>query len=91
MQSKTLLLLILIDHSYFEFIYKKTQNLFKISDIFKEIDHKPIGTASLAQCHRAILHDGTVVAVKIQHPKVKSNSYSDIRTMSVRCLFYCFF
>lgn len=53
----------------------------KIGDIFKEIDSKPIGTASLAQCHRAVLHDGTVVAVKIQHPKVKKNSHADIKTM----------
>jgi aarF domain-containing kinase len=59
----------------------------KVSDIFKEIDPKPIGTASLAQCHRAVLHDGTVVAVKIQHPKVKTNSITDIKTMLVRTYF----
>ena len=60
-------------------IYEK-----KVSDLFKEIDDKPIGTASLAQVHRAVLHDGTVVAVKIQHPKVKNNSATDIKTISVR-------
>jgi aarF domain-containing kinase len=54
-----------------------------MKDIFKHIDEKPIGTASLAQCHRAILHDGTVVAVKIQHPSVKKHSYVDIKTMTV--------
>jgi aarF domain-containing kinase len=60
-------------------------HFFKMSDIFKEIDNKPIGTASIAQCHRAVLHDGTVVAVKIQHPRVKANSYTDIKTMLVNC------
>ena len=54
-----------------------------MKDIFKHIDEKPIGTASLAQCHRAILHDGTVVAVKIQHPSVKKNLNVDIQTISV--------
>jgi aarF domain-containing kinase len=60
----------------------------KIEDIFKEIDNRPIGTASLAQCHRAVLHDGTVVAVKIQHPKVKENSQSDIKTMLVYFFYF---
>jgi len=55
----------------------------KIEDVFKHIDNKPIGTASLAQCHKAILNDGTVVAVKIQHPTVKNNSITDIKTMKV--------
>ena len=65
---------------------------FKMSDIFKEIDSKPIGTASLAQCHKAVLHDGTVVAVKVQHPRVKANSFTDIKTMLV-CIqiFYLFY
>jgi aarF domain-containing kinase len=60
----------------------------KVNDIFKEIDEKPIGTASLAQCHRAVLKDGTVVAVKIQHPKVRNNSVTDIKTMLVRAIFF---
>jgi aarF domain-containing kinase len=55
----------------------------KISDIFEHIENKPIGTASLAQCHKATLKDGTQVAVKIQHPTVKLNSYADIKTMTV--------
>lgn len=35
------------------------------------------------QVHRAVLKkDGTVVAVKVQHRAVKTNSYVDIKTMS---------
>jgi len=59
------------------------KHFYQIEDIFQEIEDRPIGTASLAQCHRAILKDGTKVAVKIQHPDVKKNSDVDIQTMMV--------
>lgn len=52
-------------------------------EIFETIDPKPLGTASLAQVHKAVLKDGNVVAVKIQHRAVKTNSYVDIKTMAV--------
>ncbi|XP_076657389.1 aarF domain containing kinase 1 [Halictus rubicundus] len=51
-------------------------------EIFESIDPEPLGTASLAQVHKAVLKDGNVVAVKIQHRSVKTNSYVDIKTMS---------
>ncbi|XP_011172280.1 aarF domain-containing kinase 1 [Solenopsis invicta] len=51
-------------------------------EIFQSIDREPLGTASLAQVHRAVLKNGDVVAVKVQHRAVKSNSYVDIKTMS---------
>lgn len=37
----------------------------KLEEVFKEWDDKPIGSASIGQAHRAVLHDGTVVAVKV--------------------------
>ena len=40
--------------------------------------------ASLAQCHRGVLHDGRVVAVKIQHPDVRRNAYTDMSVIDVR-------
>lgn len=43
----------------------------RIEDIFSEFDRNPLGTASLAQVHRAALLDGTRVAVKVQHPSLK--------------------
>ncbi|XP_043274045.1 aarF domain-containing kinase 1 [Venturia canescens] len=52
-------------------------------EIFEWIDPKPLGAASLAQVHRAVLKDGGTVAVKVQHRAVKSNSYVDVKTMSV--------
>ncbi|XP_011313329.1 uncharacterized aarF domain-containing protein kinase 1 [Fopius arisanus] len=51
-------------------------------EIFTTIDPEPIGAASLAQVHRAVLKDGAVVAVKVQHRSVKTNSYVDIKTMA---------
>ncbi|KAK3092968.1 hypothetical protein FSP39_009499 [Pinctada imbricata] len=53
----------------------------KVDDTFIDFDEEPLGAASLAQVHRATLKDGRVVAVKIQHPKVKAHSYVDIKTM----------
>ncbi|KAK9306059.1 hypothetical protein QLX08_003121 [Tetragonisca angustula] len=51
-------------------------------EIFESIDTEPLGTASLAQVHKAILKNGDIVAIKIQHRSVKTNSYVDIKTMS---------
>lgn len=55
----------------------------QVEDVFDSFEKEPLGAASLAQVHKATLKDGTVVAVKIQHPQVKSHSFVDIRTMEV--------
>ncbi|KAL5008762.1 hypothetical protein ScPMuIL_014343 [Solemya velum] len=62
------------------------------SQLFKSFDPEPLGTASLAQVHKATLHDGRVVAVKIQHPKVKAHSRVDIETIHflVSCVAFLF-
>jgi len=41
-----------------------------LKDCYREIEPQPIAAASLAQVHRAILHDGTSVAVKVQYPDI---------------------
>ena len=52
-------------------------------ELFLELEATPLGAASLAQCHRGVLRDGRVVAVKIQHPDVGKNAYTDMETMEV--------
>ncbi|XP_045307657.1 aarF domain-containing protein kinase 1 isoform X4 [Leopardus geoffroyi] len=62
------------------------QLLSKIHDLFMSFDDTPLGAASLAQVHKAVLHDGRTVAVKVQHPKVQAQSSKDILLMEVLVL-----
>jgi len=41
-----------------------------LHEIFASIDERPTGSASLGQVHRATLHDGRVVALKVQRPGI---------------------
>ena len=41
-----------------------------VSELYASFDEKPLGSASIAQVHKATLHDGTVVAVKVRRPGV---------------------
>lgn len=52
-------------------------------DIFQEIDEYPIGAASLAQVHRAVLKNGEEVAVKIQYPTIRKYTLIDMRDCEV--------
>ncbi|XP_037096545.1 aarF domain-containing protein kinase 1 isoform X3 [Syngnathus acus] len=55
----------------------------ELSELFVSFDERPQGAASLAQVHKAVLHDGRTVAVKVQHPKVQRQSSKDIFVMEV--------
>lgn len=46
--------------------------------LFAEWDETPIASASIGQVHRARLHDGTEVAVKVQHPGIDEAVESDL-------------
>ncbi|GGY28445.1 ABC1 kinase family protein [Paludibacterium paludis] len=50
--------------------------------LFKSFDFTPIGSASIAQVHRAILHDGTEVAVKIRRPGIVDKVEADLRILA---------
>lgn len=45
---------------------------------FSSIDEEPLGSASIAQVHKATLHDGTVVAVKVRRPGIVQEMAEDI-------------
>ena len=49
--------------------------------VFASIDEKPLGAASIAQVHRAVLLDGTVVAVKVRRPGIVEQMAEDITLM----------
>lgn len=53
------------------------------SDLFSTFEDEPLGTASLAQVHKAVLKNGSVVAVKVQHPYVQGNAKVDMKTMEI--------
>ena len=50
---------------------------------FSEFDMAPVAAASLGQVHRAVLLDGTEVAVKVQYPGVAQSIDSDIANLSL--------
>lgn len=56
----------------------------QIKELFVSFEDTPLGAASLAQVHKAVLQDGRTVAVKIQHPKVQAQSSKDILLMEVK-------
>lgn len=52
-----------------------------LEEVFLEFEGEPIGAASIGQVHRAILHDGTSVVVKVQYPEVERNFRMDFATV----------
>lgn len=49
--------------------------------VFASIDEKPLGSASIAQVHKAVLLDGSVVAVKVRRPGIVQQMAEDITMM----------
>ncbi len=48
---------------------------------FSHIDAQPIGSASIAQVHRAKLKNGRNVVVKVQRPEAREQFFADIKIM----------
>ncbi len=46
--------------------------------IFAEFEPRPIASASISQVHRAVLHTGEIVAVKIQRPNIQETIETDL-------------
>ncbi|HLZ80429.1 MAG TPA: AarF/UbiB family protein [Ktedonobacteraceae bacterium] len=52
-----------------------------IADLFCFFDFEPVATASIAQVHKALLHDGSSVAIKVQRPGVQQQVEADIEIL----------
>lgn len=50
-----------------------------VTTAFAEFDATPLAAASIAQVHRARLHDGTAVVVKIRRPGIRRRMEADLR------------
>mmetsp|Transcript_276 Transcript_276/g.696 ORF Transcript_276/g.696 Transcript_276/m.696 type:complete len:613 (-) Transcript_276:264-2102(-) len=56
----------------------------KFTDVFSEFDDVPLGSASVAQVHRAVLtekYGGREVAIKIQRPSIESKLLGDVANL----------
>jgi predicted unusual protein kinase regulating ubiquinone biosynthesis (AarF/ABC1/UbiB family) len=51
------------------------------TDVFAEIEREPVAAASIAQVHRARLHDGREVAVKVQYPDIENLVATDLAVL----------
>ncbi len=49
--------------------------------LFKEFDETPVASASVSQVHRAVLPDGTVTAIKVQRPGIRTTIEVDLEIM----------
>ena len=51
-------------------------------DMFASFEETPFASASLAQVHRAVMHDGRTVAVKVQHEGLQETAAADVATIT---------
>ncbi len=69
------------------FSYKEVEKIIQeelkkpIGKLFNDFSQKPIASASISQVHKAKLKNGSLVAVKVQRPKVKEIMETDIEIM----------
>lgn len=50
----------------------------RVVELFPEFEPEPIASASIGQVHRATLHDGRRVVVKVQHPGIGKQVAADL-------------
>ncbi|ORB84867.1 ABC transporter [Mycobacterium kansasii] len=59
-----------------------------VQDMFAEFSEEPIAAASIGQVHRAVLHDGRQVAVKIQYPGAAQAIRADLANTELLATFF---
>jgi ubiquinone biosynthesis protein len=53
----------------------------QLEDYFAQFSNSPVGSASIAQVHRAVTRDGMVAAVKVQRPHADEILRADLRNL----------
>lgn len=51
------------------------------TELFREVDPTPLGSASIAQAHRAVTHEGEEVVVKVQRPDLTEQISGDLNVL----------
>ena len=70
------------------FSYEEVRNIIKeelkqeLETVFSHIDEQPLAAASIAQVHRATLHDGRRVVIKVQRPDIQDVIDIDLEILS---------
>jgi predicted unusual protein kinase regulating ubiquinone biosynthesis (AarF/ABC1/UbiB family) len=55
----------------------------RLGSAFTDFEEEPIAAASIGQVHRAELHDGRIVAVKVQYPGIAEAIHADMQTLGL--------
>uniref|UniRef100_A0A7S4NNQ9 Protein kinase domain-containing protein n=1 Tax=Guillardia theta TaxID=55529 RepID=A0A7S4NNQ9_GUITH len=58
-----------------------------LEDVFESFDFRPVGSASIGQCHAAKLRTGEQVCVKVMNPDAESFFRSDLFSAKLFCRF----
>ncbi|CDJ53117.1 hypothetical protein, conserved [Eimeria brunetti] len=66
-----------------EAVLKQELRIDRLDEIFQEFEETPVGAASLAQVHFAVLASGQPVAVKVQHADVRELAETDTRVVEL--------
>ena len=52
-----------------------------LEEVFAQVDPNPIASASIAQVHKGMLHDGTSVVIKVKRPGIEDKIFNDLRLL----------
>lgn len=68
----------------FDMVRRQVEAAFgrSLEALYADFEPEPIGAASIGQVHRARLHTGQVVAVKVQYPGIITTLDSDLRNLA---------
>ena len=70
----------IVDYQEVETIFKEELGV-RISKAFASFENEPLASASIGQVHRAVLHSGKIVAVKVQRPGIRKRFIEDLDTL----------